>query len=205
MLEDEVLDNEVPDDAEPEGAAPDADALPPPIPIGELLTRREAVATLVVSVALVVGSFVRYGAGTHAVVGAILGPVLVLLSAIDLRHRLLPNIIVGPAAAVIAVVVAVGEWHHVGAHLAAGAIAGGILFVLAIANPRGMGMGDAKLAFLIGIALASRTIAAMVYTSGALIVLAIGLVVVRGRSGLKATIPFGPLLALGAVIAYFTQ
>ena len=190
MLENEVLD---------------PDALPPSIPIGELLTRRVTAATLVVAVALVVGSFVRYGASTHAVVGAILGPVLVLLSAIDLRHRLLPNIIVGPAAAVIAVVVAVGEWHHVGAHLAAGAIAGGILFVLAIVNPRGMGMGDAKLAFLIGIALASRTIAAMVYTSGALIVLAIGLVVFRGRSGLKATIPFGPLLALGALIAYFTQ
>jgi prepilin signal peptidase PulO-like enzyme (type II secretory pathway) len=205
MLENEVLDNEVPDNAEPQGAAPDPNALPPSIPIGELLTRREAAATLVVGVALVVGSFVRYSAGTHAVVGAILGPVLVLLSAIDLRHRLLPNIIVGPAAGVIAVVVAVGEWHHVGAHLAAGAIAGGILFVLAIVNPRGMGMGDAKLAFLIGIALASRTIAAMVYTSGALIVLAVGLVVLRGRSGLKATIPFGPLLALGALIAYFTQ
>ena len=108
-----MLENEAPD-AEPEGPAPDPDALPPSIPLGELLTRREAGATLVVGVALVVGSFVRYGAGTHAVVGAILGPVLVLLSAIDLRHRLLPNIIVGPAAAVIGVVVAVGEWHHVG-------------------------------------------------------------------------------------------
>jgi leader peptidase (prepilin peptidase)/N-methyltransferase len=200
-----MLENEVPEVAEPEDAEPDPDALPPPIPIGELLTPRVAAATAVVGVALVVASFVRYGAGTHAVVGAILGPVLVLLSAIDLRHRVLPNIIVGPAAAVIAVVVAVGEWHHVGAHLAAGGIAGGILFVLAIVNPRGMGMGDAKLAFLIGIALASRTIAAMVYTSGALIVLAIGLLVIRGRSGLKATIPFGPLLALGALIAYFTQ
>ena len=200
-----MLENEALHETEPEGGPPDPDALPPSIPIGELLTRRATAATLVVGAALVVGSFVRYGAGTHAVVGAILGPVLVLLSAIDLRHRLLPNIIVGPAAGVIAVVVAVGEWHHVGAHLAAGAIAGGILFVLAIVNPRGMGMGDAKLAFLIGIALASRTIAAMVYTSGALIVLALVLVVVRGRAGLKATIPFGPLLALGALIAYFTQ
>jgi leader peptidase (prepilin peptidase) / N-methyltransferase len=205
MLEDEAVDNEAPGTSELEGAAPDPDAPRPSIPVTELLTRREFAATLAVGVALVVGSFVRYGAGTHAVVGAILGPVLVLLSAIDRRHRILPDIIVGPAAAVIAVVVAVGEWHHVGAHLAAGAIAGGILFVLAIVNPRGMGMGDAKLAFLIGIALASRTIAAMVYTSGVLIVLALGLVILRGRSGLKATIPFGPLLALGALIAYFTQ
>jgi prepilin signal peptidase PulO-like enzyme (type II secretory pathway) len=183
-----------------EDAAPDEVV----IPFKELLTRTTAIATLVASIALVIASFAVYGAGTHAVVGAILGPVLALLSAIDLRHRLLPNIIVGPAAGAIAVVVAVGEWHHLVAHLAAAAIAGGILFVLAIANPRGMGMGDAKLAFLIGVALGSRTIAAMVFTSGALIVLAIGLVAVRGRAGLKATIPFGPLLALGAVIAYFT-
>jgi leader peptidase (prepilin peptidase)/N-methyltransferase len=187
-----------------EEASPDDDAPAPTIPIGELLTPATAAATLVVGAALAVASFVVYGAGAHAVVGAILGPVLALLSAIDLRHRLLPNIIVGPAAIAIALVVAVGEWHHIGAHFAAGAIAGGILFVLAIVNPRGMGMGDAKLAFLIGVALGSRTIAAMVFTSGALIVLAIGLIAVRGRAGLKATIPFGPLLALGALIAYFT-
>jgi leader peptidase (prepilin peptidase)/N-methyltransferase len=147
---------------------------------------------------------VRYGASTHAVVGAILGPVLALLSAIDLRHRLLPNIIVGPAAGAIAVVVAVGEPHHLVAHLGAAALAGGILFILALVNPAGMGMGDAKLAFLIGVALASRTIAAMVFTSAALIVLALGLVITRGRAGLKTTIPFGPLLALGALVAYFT-
>ena len=55
--------------------------------------------------------------------------------------------------------------------------------MLAIVNPRGMGMGDAKLAFLIGVALGSRTIAAMVFTSGALIVLAIGLVACGAAPG----------------------
>lgn len=194
----------MPDETVPEEALPDEAAPSETVPIGELLTPAAAATTLAVGVALAVASFARYGAGTHALVGAILGPVLALLSAIDLRHRLLPNIIVGPAAGAIALVVAVGEWQHIAAHLAAAAIAGGILFVLALVNPRGMGMGDAKLAFLIGIALGSRAIAAMVYTSGGLIVLAIGLVVMRGRSGLKATIPFGPLLALGALIAYFT-
>jgi prepilin signal peptidase PulO-like enzyme (type II secretory pathway) len=196
-----MLDDPLP---EPAAADPPEPEPEPAIPIAEWLTQRTAAATLAAGFALAVASFVRYGFGTHAVVGAILGPVLALLSAIDLRHRLLPNIIVGPAAVAIALVVAVGEWHHIVPHLAAAGIAGGILFVLAIANPGGMGMGDAKLAFLIGIALGGRTIAAMVFTSGALIALAIVLVAMRGRAGLKAKIPFGPLLALGALIAYFT-
>jgi len=182
----------------------DEEATPEPRPpIGEMLTPRVAAVTAVVGIALIVASFVRYGAGTHALVGAILGPVLALLSAIDLRHRLLPNIIVGPAAVAVAAVVAIGEPHRLPAHAAAAALAGGILFILVIVKPAGMGMGDAKLAFLIGLALGSRTIAAMVFTSAALIVLAIGLVLTQGRAGLKATIPFGPLLAVGALVAYF--
>ena len=172
-------------------------------PIRELLTPRVAVLVLIVSAALAGESFNRFGSTTYALIGAILGPVLALLSAIDLRHRLLPNIIVGPAAVAIAAVVAVGERHHLTAHLAAAALGGGILFILAVAKPAGMGMGDAKLTFLIGMALGFRTIAAMFFTSGALIVVAAGLVIAHGRMGLKSTIPFGPLLALGALIAYF--
>jgi prepilin signal peptidase PulO-like enzyme (type II secretory pathway) len=174
------------------------------IPPRELLTPRSAALAGVAGAGLAAASFAVYGATTHAVVGAVLGPVLAVLSAIDFRHRLLPNIIVGPAAGVIAVVVAVGEPHHLVAHVAAGLIAGGILFVLALVNPGGMGMGDAKLVFLIGIALGARTVPAMVYTSAALIAVAVYLVVTRGRRGLKTAIPFGPLLALGALVAYFS-
>jgi prepilin signal peptidase PulO-like enzyme (type II secretory pathway) len=172
-------------------------------PIRELLTPRMAVVALVVGAALAAESFNKFGSTTYALIGAILGPVLALLSAIDLRHRLLPNIIVGPAAIAVAAVVAIGERHHLTAHLAAAALGGGVLFVLAIAKPAGMGMGDAKLTFLIGMALGFRTIAAMVFTSGFVILLALGLVIAHGPSGLKSTIPFGPLLALGALIAYF--
>ena len=74
-----------------------------------MLTPRVAVVVLVVGAALAGESFNRFGATTYALIGAILGPVLALLSAIDLRHRLLPNIIVGPAAIAVAAVVAIGE------------------------------------------------------------------------------------------------
>lgn len=189
------------DDAAPGETAPDDEQQPL---IWWPLTQRDAIATLVAGVALAVASFVRYGFGTHAIVGAIFCPALALLSTIDLRHRLLPDIIVGPAAIAIAVVVAVGGWHHLVVHLAVGAIGWGILMVLAIVRPGDMGWGDAKLVFLIGVALGSRTIAAMVFTSGVVIVLSLYLVVRYRRAGLKAKIAFGPLLALGALIAYFT-
>ena len=183
---------------------PDQETLDRRVPRGELLTPRAAAVAGVAGAALAGASFAVYGATAHALVGAILGPVLAVLSAIDLRHRLLPNIIVGPAAVVIGLVVALGEPHHLRAHLAASFVAGGILFVVSLVNPAGMGMGDAKLVFLIGIALGSRTIAAMFDTAVALVAVALYLVATRGRRGLKTTIPFGPLLALGALVGYFT-
>ena len=193
----------VSDKAATDEAVTDEPMYEPRPPLRELVSPRMAILVLVVGAALAGESFNRFGSTTYALIGAILGPVLVLLSAIDLRHRLLPNIIVGPAAVAIAAVVAIGEPHHLAVHLIAAALGGGILFVLAIAKPAGMGMGDAKLTFLIGMALGFRTIAAMFFTSGALIVVALGLVIAHGRMGLKMTIPFGPLLALGALTAYF--
>jgi prepilin signal peptidase PulO-like enzyme (type II secretory pathway) len=188
-----------------EETAPPDDAAPyTPLPIREWLPRWQVGASLAVGAAVAGASFVRYGAGTHAVIGAIFCPALVLLSAIDYRHRVLPNIIVGPAAVAITLVVAIGAPHHLVSHLVAGAIGGGILLVLAVIRPSDMGLGDVKLVFLIGVALGSRTIAAMVYTSGAVIVLALCLIALKGRPGLKVYFPFGPLLALGALIAYFT-
>jgi leader peptidase (prepilin peptidase)/N-methyltransferase len=178
-------------------------------PLWKLLTLREWAAVGAIGGALAVASFVRYGAGTHAVIGAILGPALVALSAVDLRYWHLPDIFALPAAGAIPVVVAIGEPHHLVTHLAAGFICGAILFVLALVRPPGeMGVGDAKLVFLIGVALGSRTIAAMVYTSGLVIAIAVFLIVLKtffGRGkGLKTFIGFGPVLALGAIVAYFT-
>ena len=203
------------DEPEPEAVTTGPDETPEAwkaLTLGEIwetLTHREWAATTVVGGALAVASFVRYGAGAHAAVGAILGLGLVWLSAIDHRRRRLPNIILLPAAGAIAVVVAVGERHHLVTHLAVGAIGWGILVVLALVRPPGdMGVGDANLLFLIGVALGSRTIAAMVYTSGLVIALSVYLVVRktvwRKGKGLKEHIAFGPLLALGAIIAYFT-
>jgi leader peptidase (prepilin peptidase)/N-methyltransferase len=174
------------------------------VPVRSLLTRNQAAAALAAGALLAVAGFVRYGFGTYAIVGAILCPALTLLSAIDLRHRLLPDIIVLPAAVATGVVIAVGAPDHLVSHLIAGAVAAGILLCAALVQPGSMGMGDVKLALLIGVALGQRTIAAAAYLAVAIIVVALVLVVRRGRAGLKMKIAFGPLMALGAIAAFFT-
>jgi leader peptidase (prepilin peptidase)/N-methyltransferase len=163
--------------------------------------RRAVVAAL--AAALAVASFVSFGLSAHALLGAFLCATLVLLAAIDLEHRVLPNAIVLPAVPVALALAALWQPHKVPIHLLAGAVFGGVFLLIALVYPRGMGMGDVKLALLIGIALGSATVGAVVVTSvasfvGALVVLARG-----GLAARKGTIPFGPYLALGAIVAFF--
>lgn len=163
---------------------------------------REAAVVTAVSVALAVASLAEFGVGGRGLVGVVLCPALVVLTAIDLRHRLLPDAIVLPATVLVVVIVTVARTGIV-AHLVAGAAIAGVLLVAALLARGGLGMGDVKLALLIGVALGRQTVSALFVAS--LASLAVGLVLVarEGRSALRRSIPFGPLLALGAVVAYF--
>jgi leader peptidase (prepilin peptidase)/N-methyltransferase len=79
----------------------------------------------------------------------------------------------------------------------------GFLFAALLAYPRGMGMGDVKLALLLGVALGKSVAVAMAV--GLLAALAVSIVVLArdGAGARKKAIPFGPFLALGAVVALF--
>ena len=158
---------------------------------------------LVVSVALMSADLVRFGLGARGVVGMVLLPALVVLSAIDLRHRLLPNRIVVPATALALVSqVALASDHGREAALASVA-AGGAFFLLRALYPRGLGMGDVKLALLLGAALGWDVMVALFV--GSLGAAAAGIVVIArdGAAGRKTTLPFGPFLAAGAAVAFF--
>ena len=84
----------------------------------------------------------------------------------------------------------------------AAAIGGGLLFVLALAHPRGMGMGDAKLVGVLGLYLGAQLAPAVLIalaagvTVGVVVIARVG--TTRGR---KTAVPFGPFLALGGVVA----
>jgi leader peptidase (prepilin peptidase) / N-methyltransferase len=173
-------------------------------PLAELLptgTVRAVVA--VASVALIVGSFARYGFTGNALVGAIFCPALVLLAAIDLKHKLLPNTIVLPVCIAVGLIVAVSAPGDFLAHFLAGLALGGFFFAFAAFFPGSVGFGDAKLGFLLGLALGAKTLGATLIAFAGLLVAALYILSTRGASARKDSIPFGPFLALGGILAFF--
>jgi len=149
------------------------------------------------------GSFADFGLSTRALIGAVFCPALVLLAAIDARHQLLPNTIVLPATLAVAVILAAGDPSSFLRNFAAAAALGGFFFAFAAFFPGSLGMGDAKLGFLLGLALGSRTLAAAIYACAGLLVAAIYILAKRGASARKDVIPFGPFLAAGGILAFF--
>lgn len=168
------------------------------LPTGELLTVVAGAA-----VVAVVGSFARYGLHGRAFVGAVFCPTLILLAAIDLKHKLLPNAIILPASLAVGLIVAASTPGDFLTHLAAGAALGGFFFLFGALFAGSLGMGDAKLGFLLGLALGARTLGATLIAFTGLLVAALYILASRGASARKDTIPFGPFLALGGILAFF--
>jgi prepilin signal peptidase PulO-like enzyme (type II secretory pathway) len=170
----------------------------------ELLPRGVmAAAVAVVSVALIALSFADYGLSGRALIGAALCPILILLAAVDAKHHLLPNDIVLPGAALMALIVAAVDSGQFFDHLWAGLALGVFLFVFATISRSGLGMGDAKLGLLLGFGLGSRTLAAMMVAFAGLFVAALWILATQGFSARKEAIPFGPFIALGGILAFF--
>lgn len=154
-----------------------------------------------VTALLVAGCIWRFGLHAEAAVAAFLCLALVAVSATDLEHRVIPNRIVLPAAAVV---LAAQTVLHPSPEWAIGAAgASGFLFAAALAYPKGMGMGDVKLALLLGAALGRTVPIALFVAMVAALVPALVLVARHGSAARKMGIPFGPFLALGAVVALF--
>lgn len=173
-------------------------------PLTELLpVGRDRTVAAVVAVALAAGSVADFGISGRTLVGVVLCPVLVLLSAIDIRHRLLPNAIIGPAVLAVALIVAAADTAHFLEHLYAALALFGFLFLFAVVVPSGLGMGDAKLGFLLGIALGYRTLSAMLAAFAGSFVAALWILFKGGLAARKQTIAFGPYLAAGGILAFF--
>jgi len=154
-----------------------------------------------VSAGLIVACFAVFGATAWAVLAAGLCAVLVALSAIDVQHRIVPNRIVVPSAGVALVAHTAIDPSPAWAAWAL-VVAGG-LFLVVLAHPRGLGMGDVKLALLLGAMLgASVTVAMMIGLFAALIPSAV-LVSMHGASARKMGVPLVPFLSLGAIVALF--
>ncbi len=154
------------------------------------------------SAALAVAVLATVHPSYRVVLGLLLVLVLVPVALIDLDHRIIPNAITAPAA--LAAVVAGLALHPAGVpeQLIAGAGAAGFLLVFVLAYPRGMGMGDVKLAGVLGLYLGRYVAVALM--AGVLVGTLVGVIVMARlgvSEGRKTAVPFGPFLALGGIVA----
>jgi leader peptidase (prepilin peptidase) / N-methyltransferase len=135
-----------------------------------------------------------------------IGLILLVVPAalIDLECRIIPNKITLPGAvAAIAIGLALDPSGEPG-RLIAGAAAGGFLLLAALAYPGGMGMGDVKLAGMMGLFLGAAVAPAILVAL--LTGTAVGAVIIArkgAKEGRKTAVPFGPFLAIGALVAVF--
>ena len=150
---------------------------------------------------LVAACFWKFGVSWDAVTAGFFCAVLVVLSAIDIDRRIVPNKIVLPAAVIVLVARTVVhpsiEWF------AAGLGASLFLFLAALAYPRGMGMGDVKLALLLGFCVGRTVPIALFAGMLAALVPSAVLFARHGAAARKMAIPFAPFLALGGILALF--
>ncbi|MDQ4064707.1 MAG: prepilin peptidase [Actinomycetota bacterium] len=157
---------------------------------------------------LFVLAFVHFGVTLRAAVFAAFFWVLVVLTVIDLEHKLLPNRVVYPSviAGMIALTVVAfvdGDLDRLRAGGLGALIFGGFLFIVAFIAPAGMGGGDVKLAVLLGLFLGYAGGVGVVLV-GMFLSFAIGALVstglmIAGKAGRKSAVPFGPFLAAGAI------
>jgi leader peptidase (prepilin peptidase)/N-methyltransferase len=155
------------------------------------------------SAVLAVACFVRFGVSGRAVVEAFFASVLVLLAAIDLQRRLIPNVIVLPALGVVLAAQIALDPDRALEWVAASAGAALVLFVPLLIYPAGMGLGDVKLAALMGAALGKAVVLAVI--AGLFAAGAFGLLILvrEGLGSRKKAIAFGPFLAFGGLVALF--
>jgi leader peptidase (prepilin peptidase)/N-methyltransferase len=139
-------------------------------------------------------------AGARLVSGVLLLAVLAALAAIDVEERRIPNAIVLPAAAaMLALQIALSPDRALEWTLAALGAAG-LLLVLALLNPAGLGMGDVKLALLLGAALGGGVVAALVVGSSLAALYGLLRLARHGATARRSTFPYAPFLAAGAAI-----
>ena len=156
--------------------------------------------------ALFVAGYAIYGWTPLLAVRLAFACAMVVLFAVDLRHHILPNVITVPGIVIgllVSLFLPTPGWRSSLIGLIAG---GGVLFAIAEAYYRfrgveGLGMGDVKMLSMIGAFLGwELMLVTLILASFAGSIIGVG-VIAMGRGGMKAALPFGTFLAVGALIA----
>ena len=144
------------------------------------------------------------GADRDAWLGLAFVLLLVPITLIDLDTRTIPNKLTLTGAIVAPAIVLLTKSDSIVEHLIAAAAGGGFFLIAALAYPRGMGMGDVKLAGVMGLFLGKAVGPALLIALLSGTVIGVAIIARKGQAeGRKTAVPFGPFLALGGVIALF--
>jgi prepilin signal peptidase PulO-like enzyme (type II secretory pathway) len=138
-----------------------------------------------------------------AIVAAIAASVLVVLSAIDIRRRVIPNRIVLPASGLLIAVQLALFPGRVSERLAIGLVAALLFLLPTLAGRAWMGVGDVKLVLLLGITLGWGVVGAVLIAFVLTLPASLLLMVRSGLAARNTMVPFGPFLALGALAVLF--
>jgi leader peptidase (prepilin peptidase) / N-methyltransferase len=165
-------------------------AISPRYPLTEL-----AVAVLYAATVIVY----RHDAA-EAVIGLVFVAMLAVITLTDLDLRIIPNKVL-IAGSVLCLAIAIPtDPGGVPERLIAAAAGGGLFFLVVLAYPRGMGMGDVKLVATMGLFLGRAVAPAILAGLLAGSIVGLALIATQGAQARKMAIPFGPFLALGGLV-----
>ena len=141
-----------------------------------------------------------YDADAHGFISALAAAALVVLAAIDLEERVIPNRIVVPAAAVVLVAQIAFYPDRAGEWIISALGAAVFLFVPAVIKSGAIGMGDVKLALLLGAATGFAVLPALTIGFLSLVPVAGYMLFREGADARKQYLPLGPFLAFGTLV-----
>ena len=170
---------------------------------GEAISARYPLTELTLGLLFAAVALAYHDEPAELVSGLALVSTLLVVTVTDLELRIIPNRILLVSAVVGVGIVAVADISQLPERLGASLGAGGLLFAAALAYPRGMGLGDVKLAAVMGLYLGREVVPALVIALLAGSIVGLAMMARHGAGARKRAIPFGPFLALGGIAALF--
>jgi leader peptidase (prepilin peptidase)/N-methyltransferase len=154
-----------------------------------------------VTAALFAALTIKIGLHPRLVPALILTALVVVASVIDLNHRIIPNRINYPGALLVFATASFAEPHRLAEFAVGGLLCFLFLGLAWVVSPAGMGLGDVKMALMIGLGTGRYAFVALFAGFCASTALSAVLIARGGRKALKSSFPFGPFLAFGTVVA----
>jgi leader peptidase (prepilin peptidase)/N-methyltransferase len=167
---------------------------------GERISARYPLTEVTLAALYVATVAILWDDPTEVALGLVFVTTLVAITLTDLERRVIPNKILIVAAVASVAIAAVGDPGSLPERAIAAAAAGGGLFLVALAYPRGMGLGDVKLAAVMGLYLGRNVAPAFLVALLTGSIVGLALIARHGAEARKRAIPFGPFLAFGGVV-----